>query len=713
MKFLDSLNPEQREAVVHTDGPVLVLAGAGSGKTRVLTHKAAYLLHKGIAKPWEIMAVTFTNKAAGEMKSRIEQLLNSGSGDMWVGTFHALFARVVRRFGDRMGYSSNFAIYDRQDQQKVMKEMLNESPSLAPFLNYKRAVGIISSMKSRLKPPTKTGGQLGFKVDTAELYQAYERKMRGYNALDFDDLLLKPLELMQKHPDIADIYQSRFRYILVDEFQDTNITQNELLKVIWAKHKNITVVGDDDQSIYGWRGAELKNILNFSRAYPGGIVVRLERNYRSANLILQVAQSVIENNLSRHGKTLWTKIKSQFKPALISAFDDREEAVNIASAIQDLTIDGFNRSSIAILYRTNAQSRVLENALRENNIPYTIVGGLKFFQRKEIKDLLAYLKLLVNPSDGVSLARIINFPPRGIGAKTIDGLMEYASDNNLELLDALKSVEESSELKPSAQKKLKKFAELIATLKRAAESDSFINLVKAVIDKTGLIEHFMQEGSEESFARVDNLHEFAAAVEEYVKAYPDRTIDDFLQEAALVSETDEWEEGDVVSLMTLHSAKGLEFPVVFISGLEEGLFPLIREEEVNMEEERRLFYVGVTRAMERLFLSYASWRRVGLSGIHSRFLDEIPEDMLDDWEGYRRRGSVPKPSQQEDYQPPRGQTGAQMFKRGDLVFHPKFGEGMISSSEFRNGEEVVTVFFQGYGAKKLAVKFAGLKKITI
>ncbi|NQS96953.1 MAG: UvrD-helicase domain-containing protein [candidate division Zixibacteria bacterium] len=713
MKLLDTLNPEQREAVIRTDGSVLVLAGAGSGKTRVLTHKVAYLLQEGIAKPWEVLAVTFTNKAAGDMKSRIERLLDSDLRNMWVGTFHSLFARIVRRFGDRIGYSSNFAIYDRQDQHKVMKEVLNDIPALAPFLNYKRAVGIISSMKSRLRPPMETGGQLGFKVDTAELYQAYERKMKGYNALDFDDLLMKPLELMQAHPDIANIYRNRFRYILVDEFQDTNITQNELLRIIYAKHKNITVVGDDDQAIYGWRGAELKNILNFPRTYPGGIIVRLERNYRSTNLILQVAQAVIENNLSRHGKTLWTDIESRFKPVLISSFDSREEAVAIASTIQDLTIDGVVRSSIAILYRTNAQSRVLENALREYNIPYTIVGGLKFYQRKEIKDLLAYLKLLVNPSDGVALTRIINFPPRGIGGKTIAGLMEYASDNNLELWEALKSIDESSELKPAAQKKLEKFAEMITALKQKAESGSFIDLVKAIIDKTGLIDHYTKEGDEESFARVDNLREFIAAVEEYVKTYTERTMDDFLQEVALVSETDEWEEGDVVSLMTLHSAKGLEFPVVFISGLEEGLFPLIREGEVDLEEERRLFYVGVTRAMERLFLSYASWRRVGLDGMPSRFIDEIPDEMLDDWTGFRRHYSESKPLDKYDRQPPPAQTSVQMFKRGDRVVHAKFGEGIVASIELRNNDEMVTVFFQGYGAKKLKLKLAGLKKLTV
>ena len=711
MNLLESLNPQQREAVVNTEGPILVLAGAGSGKTRVLTHKVVHILHQGLAKPWEILAVTFTNKAAGEMKNRIAGLINEQIGNMWVGTFHSLFARMMRRFGERIGYTSNFAIYDRQDQEKVMKDVLNDFPNFAAIFNNKKAVNIISSMKSRLAPPQIKHYIFGKPVDFNILFEAYEKRMKTNNALDFDDLLLKPLLLLQNYPDIADYYCLKFRYILVDEFQDTNIAQNELLKVLWKGHKNLTVVGDDDQSIYGWRGAELKNILNFPEDYPGTIIIRMEKNYRSTQPILEVAHSVISQNISRHGKKLYTDIKSTIKPVLIGTYDDREEASAIAATIQELNAIKIPLSSIALLYRTNAQSRVLENVLREYNIPYTIIGGLKFYQRKEIKDLLAYLKLVVNPSDSVSLTRVINFPPRGIGERTVSRLLEYAAENQLQPHEALQSVENAENIKPAPQKKLKNFAALITTFKKTSKSSSFLELVRTVVDLSGMMEYYLLEKSEEAYARVENLKEFIAAVEEYGENYPERNIDDFLQEVALVSDTDEWETGELVNLLTLHSAKGLEFKVVFVTGLEDGLFPLIRNEEVNIEEERRLFYVGVTRAKERLYLSYARIRRMGFPGTISMFVDEIPKRLLAKWGGFGAPLAAPKKSKKTAQIPPPANESISDFKRGDKVTHPTFGEGIVAAKEMRSGEEFITVFFQGYGAKKLLLKHSGIKKI--
>ena len=723
MKILESLNPEQREAVINTDGPVLVLAGAGSGKTRVLTHKVAYLLGKKLAQPGEIMAVTFTNKAAGEMRERIEKLVGGEPQNMWVGTFHALFARVMRRFGDRMGYSPNFAIYDREDQERLMKEVLNSLSVEVGAKSYKRAVRKVSDLKSKLKSPSPKSGLLDFGVDLQTLYRAYESKMKAYNALDFDDLLVKPLELMRKNRDIADLMKERFRYILVDEFQDTNIAQNELIKLLCSKHRNLTVVGDDDQSIYGWRGAELENILNFERDYPGAKVFRLERNYRSTDLILQAAQAVIDNNLSRHPKTLWTKKKSAVKPFLSRIFDAREEAVSVVSTIKELIESGLKPSDIAVLYRINALSRTIESALREYNLPYTIVGGLKFYQRKEIKDLLAYLKLTINTADGISLTRIINFPTRGIGATTVKRLSDYALKNGIDLWEALSHVEEIEEIKASAVKKLNKFHDLIKELRLEGERKSFPELVKSILEKTGMTNYHLQDGSEEAFARIDNLREFQVGVEEYSRANPERRLDDFLQEVALVSDVDEWEKGDLVSLMTLHSAKGLEFPVVFIIGLDDGLFPLIRDGEVDLEEERRLFYVGATRAKDRLYFSCAASRQWGMVSIPSRFLEEIPEEMLE----FQRKSigndlltpletshEVSPVSTKERVSSSTlpASDGVALFKRGDMVVHDKFGEGTVSASEGVGDNEKVMVYFQGYGAKKLLVKFAGLRKST-
>ena len=705
MNLLKKLNPSQREAVTNTDGPILVLAGAGSGKTRVLTYKVAYLLKEGLAKPWEILAVTFTNKAASEMRARINSITGEGVETRWVGTFHSLFARIMRRHGHLLGYSAEFAIYDREDQLRVMRKILKNDSAFEWVKNPKSAIWIISSIKSRLSDPAAIGA--GFpNIDPQGLFQAYEKRMKSYNALDFDDLLVKPLELFRKNEEIVDRYRKRFKYILVDEFQDTNIVQNELLKILWTHHRNITVVGDDDQSIYGWRGAELDNILKFDQDYPEAKIFRLERNYRSTDLILQVAQAVIDKNLSRHGKTLWTERKGECKPVLIEADDDREEAYIIASNIEQLVSEGFRRNQMAVFYRTNAQSRILELVLREEGIPYTIVGGLKFYHRKEIKDLLAYLKLIVNPRDGVSLWRVINFPPRGIGATTLSRIEKHALEKGIELAAVVKSAEDVSTLRPSAVSKLNKFITLLNRLCDYAAANDFPDLVKYILEQTGLLEHFLAEGTEESFARVENLREFVHAAEDYQKKYSDRTLSDFLQEVSLVSETDEWEEGELVNLMTLHCAKGLEFPVVFITGLEEGLFPLIRDDKADIEEERRLFYVGVTRAEDRLYLSYALVRRRDFDSYPSRFLEEIQTKLAspEELETIDRKIS-------HNYSNQPGSASGQRFKRGDNVSHSKFGKGIVSERQGSGDNEIVTVFFQGYGAKKLAVKFAKLKLI--
>ena len=716
LNIKNTLNPQQLEAVTNTEGPVLVLAGAGSGKTRVLTQKIAYLLSECRVKPWEILAVTFTNKAAGEMKNRIQSLVAHDIHDIWVGTFHSVFARILRRYSDRIGYKSTFAIYDREDQIKVMKEIMKDIPSLADGITPKRAVGIISSMKSSLKPVNAGNSQFFTGPNREELHNAYQKKLKSYGAVDFDDLLLKPLELFKSHPDIADLYRERFRYILVDEFQDTNSVQNELLKVLWQKHKNITVVGDDDQSIYGWRGAEITNILNFAHNFPKTRIFRLERNYRSSKQILDVAQAVIDNNLSRHGKKLWTDRDNSHKPVLTSCTDERDEAHTIAGAVEDLLTQGLNKTDIGILYRTNAQSRILEEAFRECSIPYTIVGGLKFYQRKEIKDLLAYIKIIVNPDDAISLLRIINFPPRGIGAKTLQNLGDYSRAAGFNAWSALLNIEKAQHLKPAVIRKLRGFTEIIAKLREEYKSLTFPEFVKTVLDRSGMVDHYLKEGDEEAFGRIDNLNEFVAGVEDYSTRYPGRTIEDFLQEAALVSDVDEWDEGDYISMMTLHSAKGLEFPVVFMTGLEEGLFPLIREGDSDIEEERRLFYVGATRAKDRLYLSYAARRRENFAAIASRFIEEIPPELLEHDGGQTR---TYEPPDTRTYSSKRSSNNSlslfsgkpvQRFKRGDNVEHDKFGEGTVAVSELRGEDEIVTVFFRGYGAKKLLVRLAGLRK---
>lgn len=720
MKLLEELNPQQKEAVLCTEGPVLVLSGAGSGKTRVLTHKVAYLLETGFAKPYEILAVTFTNKAAGEMRERIEHLTGGRTEHMWVGTFHSLFARVMRRYGERLGYRSDFAIYDREDQERLMKEVLAEFPDQYDSRACKRVVNRISSFKGRLQIPAPAEhGWMPLDRDLPMIYEAYEVRMKRNNALDFDDLLIKPLDLMLKFPDVGAVYQERFRYILVDEFQDTNTAQNELLKTLWAKHRNLTVVGDDDQSIYGWRGAQIENILNFPNDYPGAKVFRLERNYRSTAQILKAAQSVIDNNLGRHQKTLWTERSEGAKPELMSLWDAREEAVAIAQAALDLKAEGFDFSQIAVLYRVNAHSRSLESALRERNIPYTIVGGLKFYQRKEIKDILAYLKLVSNPSDSVSLLRVINFPPRGIGATTINRLAEHARREGIAAWEALQKVEEIETIKPGTAKKLKDFVQLTVSLQGQRDELSFPSLVKLTLERTGIADYYLKEGDEEAFVRLDNLKEFVIAVEEYCRAYPERTLEDFLGEAALVSDTDEWEKGDMVSLMTVHSAKGLEFPVVFIAGLQDGLFPLIRDGRGDFEEERRLFYVGATRAMDKLYLTCASTGRDGMQCECSRFIEEIPPEMLVSIRAggrgrpYKGGRTSREPSLFVRASNSHPSYSTSSFKRGDQVFHQKFGEGIVSACEGSGDSEKVMVYFQGYGAKKLLVKFAELKKITM
>ncbi len=715
MKLLEDLNPQQREAVVNTEGPILVLSGAGSGKTRVLTHKVAYILAQGLAKPWEIMAVTFTNKAAAEMKERIERLTGGETERMWVGTFHSLFARIMRRYADRLDYGSDFAIYDREDQERLMKQALAEMPFPVEAKAYKRMVYRVSGLKSRLQAPTPGGGWTELDKSFPLIFETYERLMKRNNALDFDDLLIKPLELLSANPDIAGLYQERFRYILVDEFQDTNIPQNELVKILWVKHKNLTVVGDDDQSIYGWRGAEIDNILSFSDIYPKAKIYRLEKNYRSTTQILSAAQSVIEHNLGRHGKTLWTDRAEGDKPRLISAWNAREEAAVIADTIESLALEGLKHSNIAILYRVNAQSRALEAALRERKIPYTIVGGLKFYQRKEIKDALAYLRLTVNFSDGVSLLRVVNFPPRGIGATTIKRLTDYARGEGLDLWEALQKVDDISEIKSGAAKKLKDFVLLLSSLKSKRPEVSFPELVKLILDKTKMMEHYLKIGDEEAFVRMDNLKEFMVGVEEYARSNPERTLEDFLGEVALVTDVDEWQAGDMVNLMTVHCAKGLEFPVVFISGLEDGLFPLIRDGRGDLEEERRLFYVGVTRAMDRLYFAHTQTRREGLYSDRSRFLGEIPPEMLDNHDstgGYRAAASSENRGQRPlSAQPPSQSVSDKRFGRGDRVYHKTFGEGIVSACEGSGDEEKVMVYFQGFGAKKLMVKHAGLKRV--
>ncbi len=763
-RILDGLNEKQREAVTTTEGPVMIIAGPGSGKTRALTHRMAYLLATGRAQPRDILALTFTNKAASEMKERVEDLVGDDARGMWVGTFHSAFARLLRMEGDKIGYSQDFSIYDTNDSKRIIKQQMQarQLSGVNRDVVKPRAVQrMISSAKNQMIGPEeyKSLARGDQQEAAAKVYPAYERALQQANALDFDDLLLKPIKLFNEHEDVLEKYQKRWQYVHIDEYQDTNQAQYVLARKLADRHKNLCVVGDDAQSIYAFRGADITNILNFEKDYPDATTIRLERNYRSTQNILRLADSIIDQNDDQIEKSLWTDNAEGEYVALMEALSEKDEAQKIERRIRDLHLrEGMEHGDFAVLYRTNAQSRAIEEALRKENVPYRVIGGTSFYERKEIKDVLAYLKLLVNPNDTASLQRIINYPTRGIGDKTQERLQRYAQQHNLSLWQAIERAEAIESLGTRAVNAVDKFRHLIARYASKTESMPADELARDLIQDAGVLSDLRKEHTQENLRRWENVQELISGLAEYVANTDDATISTFLQEVALMTDQDEAEdEGDKVTLMTLHAAKGTEYPVVFIAGLEEGLFPLEQatQEKSELEEERRLFYVGVTRAEKRLYLSWARSRyRYGeqQSNTRSRFLEEVDSDVVRTEAGgeleqesdrfssgsgstdsydemdphyYRQNlsGNGNKKGSSDDLrriESTDGGSGRRVvydegqgeIVPGARVEHSKFGTGKVQSVEGEGEKATAVVYFgSDVGNKKLKLKFAKLRVI--
>lgn len=719
------LNEEQRQAVTTTEGPVLILAGAGSGKTRVLTYRIGYILANGLAEPREILAMTFTNKAAGEMRERVRKLVPNMISGMWIGTFHSLFARLLRREAERLGYGSNFAIYDEDDQHALIKMVLNDMKLQVQEFPPKQIAYKISGAKNAFILPEQFATMVKNRQDEifARIYSAYQSRLRENNAMDFDDLLIKPIELFQRFPLVLDFYQDRFRYILVDEYQDTNHAQYVALRMLAAKHRNICVVGDDDQSIYRWRGAEIRNILDFENDYPKCSKFRLEQNYRSSKNILAIAHSVVKNNRQRHEKKLWTDKPPGEQAVVLEVEDDLEEARLVVNKLAlEMRNHHLDFQEFAILYRTNAQSRVLEEALRKENIPYIIVGGVKFYERKEVKDVLAYLRVLCNPADSISLRRIINYPARGIGETTVGRLEAFAQQEKLTVFDALARAALVPGISAKTAEQVVALHSLLQKYSALKSELSASELASTLVNELGILRNFKQEGTVESFSRAENVKELMLAIAEFTShAGAEGTLELYLENVSLSTDLDSWDDrANAVTLMTLHSAKGLEFPVVFITGLEEGLFPISRSlaDPPALEEERRLFYVGATRAKIKLYLAWARARRkFGEKSMSaaSRFLREVDPSLVQIESSYTMRPmhrqranrfAAPDPM-------PRYEDESQEnleFRVGMRVQHPTFGKGTIMRLEPSSaGSLRLRVFFDSEGEKRLVLPYAKLE----
>ena len=721
--LLTDLNDPQRQAVEHHEGPVLILAGAGSGKTRVLTYRMAHLISSGKAAPRDIIALTFTNKAASEMRERVHKLAPESVATMWVGTFHSLFARILRREADRIGYSHNFSIYDVDDQQTLIKTILEEY-NLSKQENSPKLISYhISLAKNAMISPEDYALDANHptKQVTARVYKEYTKRLRQLNAMDFDDLLIKPIELFRLYPLVKEYYQDRFRYILVDEYQDTNRAQYLVIRELADKFKNICVVGDDDQSIYRWRGAELRNILDFEKDYPDCAKYRLEQNYRSTPAILGLAHSVVINNRERHDKRLWTAKKDGELVSVVSVYDQREEAQMIVEKIgAELRKDNRTFADFAVLYRINAQSRSLEDGLRAEGIPYTIVGGTRFYERKEIKDVLAYLRVLVNPNDAISLKRIINYPARGIGDATIAKIEAFARQHKVTFLEALSRVEDIEKLQKRTVKQLVLFDKLIQKYQTLLGQVSPSELASILIEELGIIRRYKEENTIEAATRIENIRELLQAIHEFtINAGDDATLEAFLQQVSLITDIDNWDDrANAVTLMTLHAAKGLEFPVVFLAGVEERLFPLARntEDPRDLEEERRLFYVGATRAKDKLYLLWAKNRkRFGESRSYkSRFLKELDTQFvnLEESQMVKREKRAQSRINYSYDTMPRYEDESQEYVEyniGMRVRHQKFGKGTILSFEPQSGGAKLVVNFDMYGRKRLVLPYAKLE----
>ncbi|ABZ85536.1 ATP-dependent DNA helicase pcra [Heliomicrobium modesticaldum Ice1] len=727
--FLHSLNPVQREAVLHQEGPLLLLAGAGSGKTRVLTHRIGHLIEQCRVSPFHILAITFTNKAAAEMRERLGRLIGPRAHDVWVSTFHSTCMRILRKDGEKLGYDRSFVIYDYDDQQRLLKECLKELNIDEKRFKPQAVGAAISSAKNRLVGPVAFERQAydHFAQISAKVYHIYQKKLKAHNAMDFDDLLVNGVCLFREFPHVLDNYQDRFRYIHVDEYQDTNHAQYVLVKLLADKYRNLCVVGDDDQSIYGWRGADIQNILDFERDYPEAVVLKLEQNYRSTGKILEAANAVVGNNRGRKSKKLWTQNPSGQPIVAYQGETEHDEARYIVRTIKRLS-ESENRPyrDFAILYRTNAQSRVLEEHFMYAGIPYRIFGGLRFYERKEIKDIVAYLRFISNPADAVSFRRVVNVPKRGIGDATVQKLLEHADSEGWTVGEALARVGEVPGLS-RAVKALSAFGQMIEELRREAPSLLVTQIVEAILNRTGYVRELEAEKTEEAKGRIENIKEFLSVTKEFDRTADDKTLEEFLAGVSLVSDTDNYnEDEDAVVLMTMHSAKGLEFPVVFVAGMEEGVFPhsRVQFEETQVEEERRLCYVAITRARERLYLARA-WRRTlfgnTVSNKPSRFLEEIPASLLVEEDDRAKRDSLfsdatlsSSAAAAASANKAVGASGfgdAVEFTVGDKVQHGKFGLGIVVKASGSGENQELSVAFPQQGIKKLLLKYAGLKRV--
>ena len=734
MSIYEKLNPMQQEAVYHTQGPLLILAGAGSGKTRVLTHRIAYLIDEYDVNPWNILAITFTNKAAGEMRERVNKIVGFGAEQIWVSTFHSMCVRILRRFADHLGYDRNFVIYDTDDQKHVIKEICKRLNVDTKIHKERTILSAISSAKNEMIDANtyalNSAGDFS-KKKIAEAYAEYEKILYKNNAMDFDDLLVKTVEVLRNNEDVLNYYQERFKYIMVDEYQDTNTVQFRLVSLLAGKYRNLCVVGDDDQSIYKFRGANIYNILNFEKEYPDAKVIKLEQNYRSTQNILDAANSVIRNNKGRKEKRLWTSNEEGEKIFFNQYQNEYDEAFQVVDEIyRNVSMGKAKYNDFAILYRTNAQSRVLEEKFIARSIPYKVVGGINFYQRKEIKDILAYLKTIDNGKDDLSVQRIINVPKRGIGATSLSKMMEYAQARDLSLFDALDCCDDIPRLGKTADK-IKGFVNMIDVFRAQSEYISLAELLTNILEETGYIKELEAEDSDQAAVRIENIDELMNKIIAYEDEEEEPTLSGFLENVALVADIDSLNESeDYVVLMTLHSAKGLEFPYVYMTGMEDGLFPsymtIVNDDPDEIEEERRLCYVGITRAQKRLSLTYAKSRMVRGSTQYnkvSRFVREISPELF-------YKGRVPEKEKidihiQKPASPVKKQAGlsslaygktfqvnkaeALDYTVGDRVRHIKFGTGIVINIVDGGKDYEVTVDFEKSGIKKMFASFAKLK----
>ncbi|ALS24410.1 DNA helicase PcrA [Paenibacillus naphthalenovorans] len=744
-KAIEKLNPQQRQAVETVEGPLLIMAGAGSGKTRVLTHRIAYLIATRKAAPWSILAITFTNKAAREMQERVSALVGPQGQDIWVSTFHSMCVRILRKDISRIGFTSNFTILDSGDQLSVIKNCMKELNIDSKKFEPKAVQAVIGNAKNELITPEKFEQRIGDYFDgiVAKVYALYQKKLKSNNSLDFDDLIIKTIELFQQMPEVLDFYQNKFQYIHVDEYQDTNRAQYMLCRLLASKHQRICVVGDSDQSIYRWRGADISNILDFEKDYPNATTILLEQNYRSTSTILNAANKVIANNLGRKRKNLWTDKSGGNKIRLYQADSEHEEGYYITSEIRKQVEQGRKYSDHAILYRTNAQSRVIEEILIKSDIPYQIVGGIKFYDRKEIKDILAYLRLISNPDDDISFARVVNVPKRGIGDATVDKLAAAAGQFGVSMFAMLENVD-SMEIGAKARHALSDFREMIENLYRMVDYLSVTELTEKMLEMTHYRDELKRENTLESQARLENIDEFLSVTMEFEKRNEDKSLVSFLTDLALIADIDSMnndpEAGKQgVVLMTMHSAKGLEFPVVFIIGLEEGVFPHSRAlmDNEELEEERRLAYVGITRAEEELYLTCARMRTLfGRTSANapSRFINEIPQELVEAvragggfsrggtgtaWGGGERRfgstpaaGRAPVSFRGAGAPAPGGATPKAVdYAMGDKVSHGKWGTGVVVAIKGSGEDTELQIAFPApIGVKRLLAKFAPITK---